>query len=79
MRDTNLALELLLRQFLAELAAGPRGYAATMEAWRTHCPRLAVWEEATERGLVTLSPGRGGMREIEVALSDAGRAVLAAD
>ena len=78
MRDTNLALELLLRQFLAELASGPRRYAATMEAWRTHCPRLAVWEEATDRGLVTLSPGSGGMREIEVSLSQAGREWLAA-
>ena len=77
MRDTNLALELLLKQFLAQLAEGPRGYAETMDAWRTHCPRLAVWEEACERGLVTLSPGQGGMRGIQVSLSDAGRALLA--
>ncbi len=78
MRDTDLALDLLVRQFLAELATGPRSYATTMEAWRTHCPRLAVWEEATDRGLVTLSPGTGGMREIQVTLSPAGRAWLTA-
>jgi D-3-phosphoglycerate dehydrogenase len=24
-----------------------------MDAWRTSCPRLPVWEEATERGLVS--------------------------
>jgi Holliday junction resolvase len=31
-----------------------------MGAWRTSCPRLPVWEDATERGLVErlLSNGR---------------------
>lgn len=24
----------------------------TMDAWRTSCPKLPVWEEATDRGLV---------------------------
>lgn len=75
MRDTSLALELLMQQFLTELAAGPRGYARVMEAWRTHCPRLAVWEEAQERGLIALQPGGA---EVMVHLTPAGRAVIAA-
>jgi hypothetical protein len=29
-----------------------RSYAEVMDAWRTSCPRLPVWEEANERGLV---------------------------
>jgi hypothetical protein len=29
-----------------------RTYQETMDAWRTSCPRLPVWEDATERGLV---------------------------
>src|SRR5437899_3159319 len=29
-----------------------RTYPETMEAWRTSCPRLAIWEEARERGFV---------------------------
>jgi DNA-binding PadR family transcriptional regulator len=29
-----------------------RSYQETMEAWRTSCPRLPVWEDANERGLV---------------------------
>jgi len=29
-----------------------RTYRETMDAWRTSCPRLPVWEDATERGLV---------------------------
>jgi hypothetical protein len=67
---------LLLRQFLAWVEAQPRGYAETMDAWRTSCPRLQVWEEATERGLVRLDHGatQSGTR---VALTEAGRAMLA--
>jgi hypothetical protein len=29
------------------------GYEEVMEAWRTSCPKLPVWEDANERGLVT--------------------------
>jgi hypothetical protein len=34
---------------------GPRGrpYAEVIDAWRTSCPRLPVWEEANARGYVT--------------------------
>jgi hypothetical protein len=42
---------------------GPRGrpYAEVMDAWRTSCPRLAVWEEANERGFLQQhqAPGHG--------------------
>ncbi len=33
---------------------GPRAkpYAEVMDAWRTSCPRLPVWEEANDRGFV---------------------------
>ena len=34
------------------IAREPRPYAEVMEAWRTSCPRLTVWEDAVERGLV---------------------------
>jgi D-3-phosphoglycerate dehydrogenase len=29
-----------------------RTYQETMDAWRTSCPRLPIWEDANERGLV---------------------------
>src|SRR5262249_45361315 len=41
------AMHHLTLQFLAWLAERPRSYAETMEAWRTSCPRLSVWEDAT--------------------------------
>jgi hypothetical protein len=49
MTDTveNLTLDLL-----EWLIRRPRTYQETMEAWRTSCPRLPVWEEANDRGLV---------------------------
>jgi hypothetical protein len=42
----------LLLDLLEWLASEPRRYAETMEAWRTSCPRLPVWEDAVERGFV---------------------------
>ena len=37
-----------------------RTYEETMDAWRTSCPRLPVWEDASDRGLVerTVANGR---------------------
>jgi len=29
-----------------------RTYRKTMDAWRTSCPSLPVWEDATDRGFV---------------------------
>ena len=71
---------LLLRQFLRWVADRPRGYAETMAAWRTSCPRLQVWEDASEGGLVQLEPSGPGTRQAEarIALTAAGRAALAA-
>lgn len=42
----------LLLDLLEWLAAEPRRYADTMDAWRTSCPRLPIWEDAVERGFV---------------------------
>ena len=71
---------LLLLQFLAWVADRPRRYAETIAAWRTSCPRLPVWEDATDGGLVRLEPASvgTGQSETRVALTAAGRAVLAA-
>lgn len=37
-----------------------RTYQETMDAWRTSCPRLPVWEDATDRGLVETVWADGG-------------------
>ena len=48
MEDPTAALTL---QFLQWIAERPRTYADAMDAWRTSCPRLSVWEDALESGL----------------------------
>lgn len=44
--------EPLILDLVEWVARMPRPYAEVMEAWRTSCPRLPVWEDAVERGLV---------------------------
>ena len=45
-------IESLILDLLQWLANGERTYEDVMEAWRTSCPRLTVWEDANDRGLV---------------------------
>ena len=46
-------VEALILDLLEWLADGERTYEEVMEAWRTSCPRLPVWEDANDRGLIT--------------------------
>jgi hypothetical protein len=64
----------LLLDFLAWVDAVPRTYADTMDAWRTSCPRLPVWEDALEQGLVRRE--RNGNELPSVALTPAGLGLL---
>ena len=53
-------LRYLTLQFLDWIAAAPRTYGEAIDAWRTSCPRLAVWEEANERGFLEYRPNGAG-------------------
>jgi D-3-phosphoglycerate dehydrogenase len=70
MSDT---VEPLILDLLEWLAKDDRDYLETMDAWRTSCPRLPVWESANDRGLVTrkFENGRAFVR-----LTPAGRDLL---
>jgi hypothetical protein len=46
------APESLILDLLEWLAMRERSYAEVMDVWRTSCPRLPVWEDANDRGLV---------------------------
>ena len=72
-----MATPALTLQLLAWIAARPRTYGETMEAWRTTCPRLTIWEDAVSDGLVTVD-GADSMQDGRVRLTDSGRALLAA-
>jgi hypothetical protein len=69
------ALSALTLQLLTWVAEQPRTYGEAMEAWRTNCPRMPIWEDAMSQGLININ-GSGAMREREVTLSQRGRAVL---
>lgn len=64
----------LILDLLEWLAPAPRPYAEVIDAWRTSCPRLPVWEEANDRGLVAREARPGGP---VVAVTAAGAAFLA--
>ena len=40
----------LILDLVGWVAAEPRTYHELMEAWRTSCPRLTIWEDAQEAG-----------------------------
>jgi len=71
MVDTVDALVLDLLEWVEN---GERSYVEVMEAWRTSCPRLPVWEDANDRGLVSREhvAGRGSL----VKITASGRALL---
>ena len=49
-------LDPLVLDLVEWVAKEPRPYADVMEAWRTSCPRLTVWEDAVDRGFVVGEP-----------------------
>ena len=72
MSDAASALTL---QFLAWVAEAPRTYAQAMEAWRSTCPRLSIWEDAILDGLVAFAGGKT-RNQSRVVLTAKGRARL---
>ena len=52
-------VEPLILDLLEWIGRVPRPYADVMEAWRTSCPRLPVWEEANARGFIVQDRGTG--------------------
>lgn len=69
-------VEDLMIDLVIWLGPSPRPYGEVMEAWRTSCPRLTVWEDAVDAGLVARRAGADGTAC--VAVTKAGRDWLAA-
>jgi len=75
--DAN-AREGLIRQLIGWAAERPRSYAEAMEAWRSSCPALTIWEDALAERLIAVEPAPGAATgEARVCVTDAGRALLA--
>jgi D-3-phosphoglycerate dehydrogenase len=56
---SDSVVEALILDLLEWLASGERSYLEVMDAWRTSCPKLPVWEDANDRGLVAESIANG--------------------
>jgi hypothetical protein len=56
----------LVLDLLEWLSAGPRPYADVIEAWRTSCPRLTIWEDACDMGLVVRRKPTSGPLLVEL-------------
>lgn len=63
----------LVLDLLDWLSGGEKDYAEIMEAWRSSCPRLTIWEDAMAAGWLRRRSRPDGAR---VGLTDLGRAWL---
>jgi hypothetical protein len=68
-------VDALVLDLLEWIGPKPRPYGEVLDAWRTSCPRLPVWEEANVRGY--LDHGRDERGAAIVCVSPAGLAHLA--
>jgi hypothetical protein len=68
-------VEPLILDLLEWIGSNARPYREVIEAWRTSCPRLPVWEEANERGFIEYHHPEGS--EVVVSVSAQGAQFLA--
>ena len=57
----------LTLQLLAWIAERPRSYAETLDAWKSSCPRLTIWEDAVAGGLVRVEGRRVALTPVGLA------------
>jgi hypothetical protein len=58
---STTSLDPLVLDLVEWVAREPRPYADVLDAWRTSCPRLTVWEDAVDRGLVVRQHSQAGV------------------
>jgi hypothetical protein len=65
-------VDVLILDLLEWIGPDPRPYDEVLEAWRTSCPRLPIWEDATDRGFIVRQrqPGRGALVSVTPAGSE---------
>ena len=67
-------LDPLILDLLEWIGREPRSYVDVIDAWRTSCPRLTVWEDAMDRGFAVREHARA--REVMIRLTAEGRGFL---
>jgi len=66
-------VEVLVLELLEWLCRQDRSYEETMDAWRTSCPNLPVWEDANDHGFIRIENSNG---QSSVRVTPAGFALL---
>src|SRR5205823_2312307 len=59
-------VDALILDLLEWIGPNARPYREVIEAWRTSCPRLPVWEEANERGFIEYHHAHGSPALVSV-------------
>ena len=59
-------LEPLILDLVEWVGVRPRDYSDVMDAWRTSCPRLTVWEDAVDGGYVVHQSREGPGRTVSI-------------
>jgi hypothetical protein len=62
----SATVDSLVLDLIEWIGPKPRPYAEALEAWRTSCPRLPVWEDATDLGFIARSRAPGEVPLISV-------------
>jgi hypothetical protein len=65
MEIVTSTVAVLVLDLLEWLSRRDRSYEETMDAWRTSCPKLPVWEDANDDGLVCVE-NTGGRSSVRV-------------
>jgi hypothetical protein len=68
------AADPLVLDFVEWIAREPRYYAEVVAIWRTSCPRLTIWEDASDRGYVARETTAG--TGLMVTVTEAGEKLL---
>jgi hypothetical protein len=68
-------IEPLIADLVEWVSKAPRSYGEVMDAWRTSCPRLTVWEDAVDRGYLVRERVERG--DIAVRVTPEGQEFLA--
>ena len=50
--NTSNPADPLVLDFVEWIAREPRAYSEVVATWRTSCPRLTIWEDASDAGYV---------------------------
>ena len=56
----NAIVESLILDLLEWVCNRGKPYDEVMDAWRTSCPKLPIWEEANDLGLLAKEPTQHG-------------------